>query len=70
VRISSVYGPAFTRGFIYRAIYPKAEGNLEAPEKRDFIYVDDLNELLSKAAQTQTADSKVFDAASGESRDL
>ncbi|KAL4721745.1 hypothetical protein ACLX1H_011239 [Fusarium chlamydosporum] len=65
VRISSVYGPTFTRGFIHRAVYPKkAKGNMEAREKRDFIYVDDLNELLLKAAQIQTADGNVFDAAS------
>ncbi len=70
VRISGVYGPAFTRGFIHRAVNPKPEGNVEAPEKRDFIYIDDLNELLLKAAQTLTADSDVFDGPSGESIDL
>lgn len=70
VRISGVYGPAFTRGFIYRAVNPKVEGNVEAPEKRDFIHIDDLNELLLKAAQTPTANSDVFDGASGESVDL
>ena len=70
VRISGVYGPSFTRGFIYRAVNPKAEGNVEAPEKRDFIYIDDINEILLKAAQTETTDSEVFDAASGESIDL
>ncbi|KAI9770987.1 MAG: hypothetical protein M1840_002691 [Geoglossum simile] len=69
-RISGVYGPGFTRGFIYRAVNPKAEGNVEASEKRDFIYIDDVNELLLKAAQRQTADSDVFDGASGESMDL
>ena len=70
VRISGVYGPAFTRGFIYRAINPKPEGNVESPEKRDFIYIDDLNELLLRAAQMQSADSNVFDGVSGENIDL
>ncbi|KAK0121429.1 hypothetical protein ONS95_009723 [Cadophora gregata] len=70
MRISSVYGPAFTRGFTYRAINPKSEGNFEMPEKRDFIYSDDLNELLLRVAQTQSPDSRIFDAASGESIDL
>ncbi len=70
VRISGVYGPSFTRGFVYRAVNPKAEGNVEASEIRDFIYIDDLNESLLKAAQTQPADSDVFDGASGESTDL
>lgn len=70
VRISVVYDPSFTRGFIHRAVNPKPEGNVEAPEKRDFIYIDDLNKLLLKAAQTPTADSDVFDGASGESIDL
>lgn len=70
VRISSVYGPSFTRGFIHRAIHPKAEGNIETLEKRDFIYIDDVNELLLRAALVQAADNIVFDAAVGDSQDL
>ena len=70
VRISGVYGPSFTRGFIHRAVNPKPEGNIEASEIRDFIYIDDLNEILLKSAQIQPADSDVFDGASGESTDL
>ena len=70
VRISGVYGPSFTRGFIHRAVYPKSEGNIEASEIRDFIYIDDLSELLLKAAHIQPAHSGVFDGASGESVDL
>ena len=70
VRISGVYGPSFTRGFIHRAVNPKLEGNIEASEIRDFIYIDDLTELLLKAAQTRSVDSDVLDGASGESTDL
>ena len=70
VRISGVYGPSFTRGFIHRAVNPKPEGNIEASEIRDFIYIDDLSELLLKAAQIQPTHSGVFDGASGESVDL
>ena len=70
VRISGAYGPSFTRGFIHRTVNPKPEGNVEASEVSDFIYIDDLNELLLKAAQAQPADSDVFDGASGESIDL
>lgn len=46
VRISGVYGPSFTRGFIHRTVNPKSEGSTETSEIRDFIYIDDLNELL------------------------
>jgi nucleoside-diphosphate-sugar epimerase len=46
MRISGVYGPGFTRGFIARAVHPQPEGNFEAAEKRDFVYIDDLNDLL------------------------
>lgn len=70
MRISGVYGPSFTRGFVHRAVNPKSEGNIEASEIRDFIYIDDLSELMLKAAQTRPAHSGVFDGASGESVDL
>ena len=70
VRMSGVYGPSFTRGFIHRAVNPKPEGNIEASEIRGFIYIDDLSELLLKAAQIPPAHSGVFDGASGESVDL
>jgi 3-dehydroquinate synthetase/threonine dehydrogenase-like Zn-dependent dehydrogenase/nucleoside-diphosphate-sugar epimerase/predicted NBD/HSP70 family sugar kinase len=70
VRISDVYGPTMTRGFLSQAIRPKFTVSSEAREKRDFIYIDDVIELLYKAAQTDGSDSKVFDAASGESIDL
>ncbi|KAM0813229.1 putative 3-dehydroquinate synthase [Seiridium cardinale] len=70
VRISSVYGPTFDRGFIYRAIHAKPEGNVEAPEKRDFIYIDDVNKLLFEAAHLHGTDGRTFDGASGESIDL
>ena len=70
VRISGVYGPSFTRGFIHRAINPKKEGNIEDSEIRDFIYVDDLSKVLFKAAQIQPDHSGVFDGASGEDSNL
>lgn len=70
VRISGVYGPSFTRGFISRAVHPKSKENVETSEIRDFIYVDDLNEILWKAAHTQPPDSDAFDGASGEATDL
>ncbi|MCJ1442734.1 MAG: hypothetical protein MMC23_003231 [Stictis urceolatum] len=70
MRISGVYGPSFRRGFVCRALNPKAGENAEASEIRDFIYVDDLNELLLKAAQAQPADTDVFDGVSGESLHL
>ncbi|KXJ88891.1 hypothetical protein Micbo1qcDRAFT_177925 [Microdochium bolleyi] len=49
-RISGVYGPTFTRGFAARAARPKSRKSFEAVELRDFIYVDDLNKILIKAA--------------------
>ncbi|KAF3911017.1 hypothetical protein AA313_de0202557 [Arthrobotrys entomopaga] len=75
MRISSAYGPAYTRGFVSRAIYPNktGAGNVQTAEKRDFIYADDLNELLWKAAAHASQDdgtNTIFDAASGESIDL
>ncbi|KAI3317793.1 3-dehydroquinate synthase-domain-containing protein [Xylariaceae sp. AK1471] len=70
VRISDVYGPTVARGFVSRAIHPKSTVSSEARERRDFVYIDDVIELLFKAAQTDAPDSKVFDAASGESIDL
>ncbi|KAK7954419.1 hypothetical protein PG988_015113 [Apiospora saccharicola] len=74
VRISSVYGPSFTRGFMHRALYPgsRTDGKNahEVPEIRDFIYVNDLVEVLWKAAQTRLPAGGAFDAASGESWDL
>ncbi|KAK3987635.1 hypothetical protein QBC44DRAFT_294886 [Cladorrhinum sp. PSN332] len=72
VRISSVYGPGFTRGFISRAIgFRKANGkNVETAGKRYFIYNGDLNELLWKAGAQHGETNTVFDAASGESMDL
>ena len=69
-RISGAYGPTFSRGFVYRAANPKPEGNIETSEVRDFIYIDDLNEVLGKAAQDQVSDNEAFDAASGKSVDL
>ncbi|RYP67507.1 hypothetical protein DL771_007207 [Monosporascus sp. 5C6A] len=69
IRISGVYGPTFTRGFVYRAINPKP-GSSEVREVRDFIYIDDLNELLYKAATTQPPEGNAFDGGSGESLDL
>ena len=70
VRITGAYGPSFSRGFVYRATNPKSEGNSESAEIRDFIYVDDLNEVLCKAGLNQVSDNETFDAASGESVDL
>ncbi|KAI0448376.1 hypothetical protein F5B21DRAFT_518954 [Xylaria acuta] len=72
MRISSAYGPGFTRGFIYRAISPNKarRGYVETAEKRDFIYDDDLSELLWKAAAQHDETNTIFDAASGESIDL
>ena len=70
VRISGAYGPSFRRGFVYRAVNPSREGNIEVAETRDFIYIDDLNEILWKAAETQPEENGVFDGVSGESLDL
>ncbi|POS74151.1 3-dehydroquinate synthase [Diaporthe helianthi] len=65
LRISGVYGPGFRRGFVSRAVDP-VPGRKEEAEIRDFIYADDLNELLLKA-YTFTG---VYDAASGENVSL
>lgn len=61
LRISGVYGPGFRRGFVSRAVNP-VPGRKEEAEIRDFIYMDDLSELLLKAYTF----AGVYDAASGE----
>lgn len=68
LRISGVYGPGFTRGFIQRAINPKSTENFEAAEIRDFIYVDDVVQVILSAATSR--DASTFDVASGESWEI
>ncbi|KAK6070798.1 3-dehydroquinate synthase [Seiridium cupressi] len=70
IRISGVYGPSFTRGFISRAVRPHNKRSHESVEIRDFIYAEDLNKILLKAATAQPPDSNAFDGASGESTNL
>ncbi|CAF9914792.1 MAG: hypothetical protein GOMPHAMPRED_008274 [Gomphillus americanus] len=49
MRISSVYGSGYTRGMVYRACNPKSTSmNVEECEIRDFVYNDDLLELMLK----------------------
>lgn len=68
--ISRVYGPSCAVGLICRTANAKLEGNVEPTEKRHFNYIDDVNDILLKAVQTDIADSNVFDGASGEGIDL
>lgn len=73
VRISSVYGPGcWPRGFLHRAIYTRIKGEKreESREQRDFIYVQDLNEILLKLVDNDDEQHRVFDGASGTSIDL
>jgi nucleoside-diphosphate-sugar epimerase len=70
VRILNVYDLIFIRDFIHRTINSKLEENVEAFEKRDFIYIDDLNELLLKAAQMLIVNSDIFNGLFNESIDL
>ncbi|KAK6193484.1 hypothetical protein LQW54_012422 [Pestalotiopsis sp. IQ-011] len=70
VRISGVYGPSFTRGFISRAVSPRDRKSYESVEIRDFIFADDLNEILLGAAVSQSPDGNAFDGASGETVNL
>jgi len=74
LRISGAYGPSFKRGFMHRTINPSrgADGGSarEVSEVRDFIFVDDLVEILGKAALKQAPGGGAFDVGSGERVDL
>ncbi|KAM0744884.1 hypothetical protein ACQRIT_000268 [Beauveria bassiana] len=75
LRISGIYGPGFTGGFVHRALSPKSQHSVEAAaaaEKRDLIFVDDLIDILLKMIASPVDESarREFDVASGESVDL